>query len=214
MTRYALASIALAAALAPTTFAKATVGTSTPLINNVDPATPAPMTKSQILTITGQEFMPGLTLTVSEPAGNRTVIQGKAITNLTASSFQAPVMLANEGTYSLVVTNTDGGISPPFAVAVKAQPPAPGPVIEKITPAEPTKRQDAQPLLVEGQRFSAGLRAVMTDPMGADVTEIQVGKVTPNSFELTARLEHSGEYTLVVTNPSGAVSAPKRILVK
>ena len=25
-------------------------------------------------------------------------------------------MLAKEGTYSLVVTNTDGGISPPFAV--------------------------------------------------------------------------------------------------
>jgi hypothetical protein len=214
MTRYALAAVALAVALAPSTFAKATVDTSTPIINNVDPAAPGPATKAQILTITGQEFMPGLTLTVSEPAGNKTVIQGKAITNQTDSSFQAPVMLSIEGTYSLVVTNTDGGISPPFALGVKARPAAQGPVIEKITPAEPMKRQDAQPLLVEGQGFSAGLRVVMTDPMGADVTELQVGKVTPNSFELTARLEHSGEYTLVVTNPSGAVSSPKRILVK
>ena len=204
MTRYALAAAVLAVGLT----------SSTPIINNVDPATPAPTTKSQVLTITGQEFMAGLTLTVSEPEGNKTVIQGKAITNQTASSFQVPVMLAKEGTYSLVVTNTDGGISPPFALAVKGRVAPQGPVIEKITPAEPTKRQDAQPLLVEGQQFSAGLRAVMTDPMGADVTDIQVGKVTPNSFELTVRLEHSGEYTLVVTNPSGAVSSPRRILVK
>jgi len=204
MTRYALAAVVLAVSLAP----------STPIINNVDPATPGPAAKAQILTITGQEFMPGLTLTVSEPEGNKTVIQGKAITNQTASSFQAPVMISREGTYSLVVTNTDGGISPPFALGVKARPPAEGPVIEKITPAEPTKRQDAQPLLIEGQRFSAGLRAIVTDPMGADVTEVQVGKVTPNSFELTVRLEHSGEYVMVVTNPSGAVSNTRRFLVK
>jgi hypothetical protein len=204
MTKYALAVAALAVALS----------NSTPIINNVDPSAPAPSTKAQVLTIAGQDFMPGLTLTVSEPAGNKTVIQGKAITGQTPTSFQAAVMLSQEGTYSLVVTNTDGGISPPFAVGVKGRAAAQGPSIEKITPAEPTKRQDAQPLLVEGQRFSAGLRAVLTDPMGADVTEVQIGKVTPNSFELTAKLEHSGEYTLVVTNPSGAVSNTRRFLVR
>ena len=106
---------------------------TTPIINNVDPAAPSPNTKPQVLTITGQDFMQGLTLTVSEPAGNKTVIQGKAITNQTATSFQAPVTLLNEGTYSLVVTNTDGGISPPFALGVKKSPPAQGPMIEKIT---------------------------------------------------------------------------------
>ena len=84
MTRYALATAVLAVGLTSATFAKATVATSTPIVNNVDPVTPAPSTKSQILTITGQEFMPGLTLTVSEPEGNKTVIQGKAITNQTA----------------------------------------------------------------------------------------------------------------------------------
>jgi hypothetical protein len=204
MTRSILAAAALAFALAH----------STPIIQNVDPSAPGPNTKPQILTIAGQDFMSGLTLTVSEPAGNKTVIQGKEITNQTATSFQATVLMPQEGTYSLVVTNTDGGISPPFAVGVKKSAQAQGPAIEKITPAEPTKRQDAQPLLVEGQRFSAGLRAVVTDPMGADVTELQVGKVTPNSFELTVRLEHPGEYTMVVTNPSGAVSNTKRFLVK
>ena len=101
MTRYALAVAALAVALSH----------STPIINNVDPAAPSPNTKPQVLTITGQDFMQGLTLTVSEPAGNKTVIQGKAITNQTATSFQAPVTLLNEGTYSLVVTNTDGTTS-------------------------------------------------------------------------------------------------------
>src|SRR5262245_5508856 len=81
MTRYALAAAALAVALS----------SSTPIINNVDPATPAPSTKAQVLTIAGQDFMSGLTLTVSDPAGNKAVIQGKAITGQTATSFQAPV---------------------------------------------------------------------------------------------------------------------------
>lgn len=194
---------------------EAAAGRSTPVISNVAPAAPAPSTKPQLLTIAGQDFLPQLTLTVAEPGGNRNVFQGDAIRARTNTSFQVSLVLATAGTYSLVVTNTDGGISPPFAIGVKAPSPAADvPIIEKIDPSEPTKRQDAQPLIIHGQKFSSGLRAIVTDPMGADVPELTVAKVTPNSFELTIRLEHAGEYTMVVSNPSGAVSKPQRFLVR
>jgi hypothetical protein len=190
---------------------------STPVISGVDPATPAPGPKTQMLTINGQEFMPGLKLSVTSPAGQTSVVQGNAITNQQATSFQAAVMLEVAGTYSLVVTNPDGGVSTPFQLAVKASPTKPqqdGPVIEKITPEDPAKRPDAQPLQIQGQRFSSGLRAIVTDPMGSEVPEVTVAKVTPNAFELMVRLEHTGEYTLVVKNPSGAVSNTARIMVR
>jgi hypothetical protein len=187
---------------------------STPLITGVDPAVPAPGTKPQTLTVTGREFLQGLTLTIADPAGNTAVFEDQAITKRTSSSFQVLVMLNQRGSHSLVVRNTDGGVSPPFAVEVEDRQQLPTPVLDTITPAEPTRRADAQKLLVEGRRFEPGLRAVVTDPMGMDVTEVRVARVTPNSFELFVRLEHAGEHALVITNPSGAVSNVLRFLVR
>jgi hypothetical protein len=200
--------------LMPVAAASPAPAVSTPIISNVDPSAPIANPKAQVLTITGQEFMQGLTLTVANPAGNTTVLPANTIRNRTDTSFQATVTLAVEGTHSLTVTNTDGGVSPPFAIGVKSARAPQAPVINKITPAEPSKRPDAQPLLIEGQNFVSGLRAVVTDPMGADVTEATVGKVTPNSFEIVVKLEHAGEYSFVVTNPSGAVSNVRRLLVR
>ena len=190
------------------------LGTSTPEITSVTPAAPSPSPKSQTLTVNGRDFQPGLTLTVADPVGQRTVVQGNEILSRRDTSFQFAIALAMSGSYSLVVTNTDGGTSQPFALVVKASAPADGPVIEKITPSEPPKRPDTQLVQVEGQRFAPGLRAIVNDPMGADVTDIAVSKVTPSSFELSVRLEHNGEYSLVVTNPSGAVSNLMRFIVR
>jgi hypothetical protein len=208
MTRHTLGAAALAATLGIAL-------SSTPAITNVNPAAPAPSTRPQIVNVAGRDFMPGLTLAVKDPGGSTNVLQGDAVRAQTPTSFQVTLTLLEPGTYSLVVTNTDGGISPPFALAVKPhRPPADAPVIEKIAPSEPTKRQDAQLLVIHGQRFAAGLRAIVTDPMGADVPEATAAKVTPNSFELSVKLEHAGEYTLVVSNPSGATSNVFRILVR
>ena len=91
---------------------------------------------------------------------------------------------------------------------------ADAPAIERIEPPEPTRQAEIQMLRVIGQRFANGLQAVLTDPTGADVTDVQVTKVTQTSFELSARLDKAGDYSLVVTNPSGAVSNVARIPVR
>jgi hypothetical protein len=187
---------------------------STPVISGVMPATLAPAAKPQVLRITGQDFLAGLTLEVRNPSGQSVIIPTKDIRARTNTNFEVSLTLATAGNYSLVVTNTDGGVSPPFALVVAEAKKQDGPVINKVTPAEPTKRNAPQPLMVEGERFVSGLRAVVTDPMGMDVTEATVGKVTPNSFEIVVKLEHAGEYSIVVTNPSGAVSNVFRVLVR
>jgi hypothetical protein len=155
-----------------------------------------------------------LTLEVRNPAGQSVVIPAREIRARTNTNFEVAATLATPGTYSLVVTNTDGGISPPFAIEVKRAEKKDGPMILKITPADPTKRNEPQALNVEGSGFVSGLRVIVTDPMGMEVTEATVGKVTPNSFELVVRLQHAGEYGIVVNNPSGAVSDVFRLLVR
>lgn len=187
---------------------------STPLISGVTPAAVAPAAKPQLLRISGQDFLAGLTLEVRNPSGQAVIIPAKEIRARTNTNFDVAVTLATAGNYSLVVTNTDGGVSPPFTLVVSEPKKQEGPVINKVTPAEPTKRNAPQALMVEGQQFVSGLRAVVTDPMGMDVSDATVGKVTPNSFEIVVKLEHAGEYSIVVTNPSGAVSNVFRVLVR
>src|SRR5262249_23685172 len=126
---------------------------------------------------------------------------------------QFSTTLATTGTYSFVVTNKDGGMSKAFELIVKSGP-VDEPVIERVMPGDLVKRPDAQPLRIEGQRFGSGLNAIVGDPLGGDVSDVTVTKVTPTSFELNVRLEYSGEYSLIVKNPSGAVSKAFQLMVR
>ena len=88
------------------------------------------------------------------------------------------------------------------------------PEITRVRPAEAAKRAEPQALQVEGARFASGLKALVTDPAGADVTDAVVSKVTPNSFELLVKLEQAGDYSIVVANPSGTTSNVFSIIVR
>ena len=186
---------------------------SSPRIDSVAPPAPARSPNPQTITVVGEDFLAGLRLDVTTPSGEHQAVQGDAIGARRPTSFQASLVFNAIGRYELVVTNTDGGKSPPFVVEVRA--PAPdAPVISRVTPAEVVKRPEAQALQVEGSRFATGLRAIVTDPAGADVTDAVVSKLTPNSFELMVRLDQTGDYSLMVSNPSGAVSNVFRIVVR
>jgi hypothetical protein len=159
--------------------------------------------------------MPDLTLYVTSPDGAATHYSGAAIQARTEMTFQAALVFPTPGRYQLVVTNTDGGTSPPFTVEARAtQAKVEGPVISSITPAEPAKLPEAQALRVDGQRFEAGLRAIVTDPVGTEIPEVEVSKITAGSFELRVRLAQAGTYEVVVSNPSGAVSNVFQLTVR
>ena len=185
-----------------------------PEISGVTPAAPARSSKPQTLTVNGKNFMMGLTLTVTRPDGQSTAFKDADIQARRETSFQISMLIDQAGAYSLVVTNRDGGTSEPFVLKVDQPRAADSPSIERIEPAEPTRQVELQTLRILGQRFASGLQAILTDPAGADVTDVQVTKVTQTSFELSARLDKAGDYSLVVTNPSGAVSNVARIPVR
>jgi hypothetical protein len=185
-----------------------------PEISAIAPATPTRSSKPQTLTISGRNFQMGLTLNVRQPDGQSLMFRDGDIQARRDTSFQISMLIDQSGTYSFVVTNRDGGTSQPFALRIDQPRAADAPAIERVEPAEPTRQVEPQTLRVIGQRFAAGLQAVLTDPMGTDVTDVQVTKITQTSFEISARLDKAGDYSLVVTNPSGAVSNVARIPVR
>lgn len=185
-----------------------------PEISAIAPAAPARSNKPQTLTISGKNFQMGLTLNVTQPSGQSLTFRDGDIQARRDTSFQISMLIDQAGAYSFVVTNRDGGTSEPFVLKVDQPRAADAPAIERIEPAEPTRQVEPQTLRVLGQRFAAGLQAVLTDPMGTDVTDVQLTKVTQTSFEISARLDKAGDYSLVVTNPSGAVSNVARIPVR
>ena len=185
-----------------------------PEISGIVPAAPVRSNKPQTLTINGKNFVMGLTLTVMQPSGQSLVFQAADIQARRDTSFQVTMLIDQPGAWSFTVTNRDGGTSQPFVLKIDQPRAADAPAIERFEPAEPTHQVEVQTLRVIGQRFAAGLQVVLTDPTGADVTDVQVTKVIQTSFEVSARLDKAGDYTLVATNPSGAVSNVVRIPVR
>src|SRR6185295_15510142 len=97
---------------------------------------------------------------------------------------------------------------------VKTETKPPLPMIQQVAPAELTKGQEPQDLTVSGLNFGPGLRAIVTDPQGTEVVSVVVRDVTPNSFKVAVLLETAGQYNLVVSNATGAVSSIVTITVK
>src|SRR5262245_20582946 len=83
---------------------------STPVVTSVAPSAPAPAAAPQRLTVNGKEFQARLELMVTTPDGRSLQFKESAIQGRTDSLFMVDVPLATAGSYSLVVTNPDGGV--------------------------------------------------------------------------------------------------------
>ena len=188
---------------------------STPVITGVEPARPIAGPDAQALAVTGDDFLPGLSLEVRTPDGQTRAYSGDDIQRRQKTRFDVSVLFAADGRYMLVVTNQDGGVSEPFPVTVhKAAPSPDAPVIAQVVPDELQPRPEPQTLRIHGERFMTGLTALITDPTGTPLPEVAVANVTATSFTVTARFETSGDYELVATNPSGGASNVARVLVR
>ncbi len=185
---------------------------STPRITGVAPASLAPSASAQPITITGEGFMRGLSLTITSPVGATQVYKDMDVQSQEEASFGVSAVLPVAGTYSFVVTNTDGGVSQPFQLqlraAAPAQPSTTAPVINTITPSKTTKQTQPQTLRIDGARFVQGLTVTLNDPSGAGTTVsgTAISDFTANGFAMSVTLTVEGQYTVTVTNPGGQVS--------
>ena len=190
----------------------------------VTAVTPSPLVMSpnaQALRVTGSGFAPGLTVEITS-LGNTETYSGAAVQGQNATSFEVAVVLAQPGAASLVVRNTDGGVSEPFTLKVEvgkgAEPtrgPQAAPVIERVAPDKTTRGTVAQVISLSGRSFSPALTVTMTDPTGV-VTIIKgnsLEAVTPTTVRFSATLDVSGDYTFTVTNPPGQSSNTVTVVV-
>jgi hypothetical protein len=177
-----------------------------PEITGVTPSPVEPSPSAQPITVSGAHFLARLTLTVTGPGGGSTDYREPAIRQLTETSFVVPVVFTTAGTYRLVVTNADGGTSSAFSLDAKAQTQAP--IIEAIRPERLDASPNQQTITVSGRRFVPGNGVMVTDPAG-NVQTVPAGAITdvrPTSMQVTVTLELGGDYSIVVTTPSGLSS--------
>ena len=108
---------------------------------------------------------------VSMPDGSIKSFAGGDLTGRTPTSVQVSLAFVGMGRYEFVAIASDGSTSAPFAVEVRgAETSVEGPVINRVQPAQAMASREPQVFQVEGRRFDAGLRAIVTDPAGTDVT--------------------------------------------
>jgi len=190
--------------LASVVFALALPGISEPKINGVQPETLSVSAKPQQITISGQDFLEGLTLVVTTPGGQPKNFSGADIVGRGPTGFRVSIAFDAPGPYELVVLNSDGGKSSPFRVDVKTGSVAP--TIDRIQPAEIARSQEAQLLTLRGAGFEPGLRLSVTDPTGSVTVKDAFDRLEPTIAVVRLVFEVSGTYALMVTNPSGGQS--------
>lgn len=199
-----LASVILAGVLGVPEPPRVTAVTPSPIVASANP---------QSLGVDGTGFAAGLSVEVMSQ-GNTEVYSGAAIKGRSATSFAVDVVLSQPGEATLIVRNTDGGVSDPFPLKVQAGPTGQPerrqarPTIDRVAPDKVGKSSVPQALTLSGNNFAPGLTVSITDPTGS-VTVLKgtaLDAVTPVMVRFSFVLDVSGEYTVAVTNPPGQMS--------
>jgi hypothetical protein len=97
--------------------ARAVAKPPTPVIQRVLPETISKNAEAQTLTIEGQNFGPGVKVTVTDPLGVE--VLDPVVREVTTSSFKLSVKLETAGPYNLVVSNSTGAVSNVAVVTVR-----------------------------------------------------------------------------------------------
>ncbi len=177
-------------------------------ITSVSPAALTAGSAHQTITVTGTNFAAGLTVSLAPAGGSAITVSGTDIANVTATAFQASVVVAAAGAYSLQVTNP--GASASNAVSLPVMPAAAkvSPAITSITPASIIASPTPQLITLHGTNFVPGL--TLGYALGSGSTSVvsggQIANVTPTSFDVTLTIFPGGTYTFSVTNPDASVS--------
>lgn len=188
---------------------------SSPQVTNVAPAQILREDAPQVVTISGRNFVSGLTVELSDPAGGSRTVEQSDIQALQTTSFQMVATFSVTGAYVMRVKNPSGDVSDPFSVVVQSQAGGTPPHIDSVSPASVVHSANVQVISVAGSDFSSAINVTLVDPTGQSlaINNAIAGIVLPTSFQIGVTLTRIGTYTLSVSNPSGDVSNSVAIAV-
>jgi len=178
-----------------------------PGVYSLNPSSLFVNSSDQDVVVSGSNFQPNLTATVTFPGGGGTTLSGAQIQNVTNSSFILRITLGATGAWSLRVNNPDGGQSPIFNFSVASG--GQNPTISSINPGSPVAGGADQNVIISGTNFQPGLRVDLGFPNGGLGTlqgTGQIQNVTANSFLMRVTLNGAGNWTMRVLNPDGTQS--------
>jgi pimeloyl-ACP methyl ester carboxylesterase len=174
-----------------------------PSISNISPTTPCVRNVDQSVSVSGNNFVSGLTVSVTFPNGQTGNLSGTQIQNVTSTSFTMIITLADPGNYSIRVVNPNGSQSGAFTIPTQNCLSVSG-----INPSSPTQSNIDQNIVVSGNGFAANLTVTATFPNGTtgNLSGTQIQNVTSTSFTLRITLNASGTWNIKVRNPNGDLS--------
>jgi hypothetical protein len=178
----------------------------TPSISSISPASPTVSNSDQNVSVSGSNFVSGLTVTVFIPGGGTATLSGSQIQSVSSGSFTMVVTLNVVGQYGIRVNNPGGAQSNTFNFTTQAAVVTPS--ISSISPASPTVSNSDQNVSVSGSNFQSGLTVTVFIPGGgtATLSGSQIQGVTSGSFTMVITLNVVGQYGIRVNNPGGAQS--------
>ncbi|HMT09438.1 MAG TPA: M23 family metallopeptidase, partial [Pyrinomonadaceae bacterium] len=176
----------------------------TPTISSINPSSPIASGADQNVTVNGNNFQNGMTVTIFFPGGGSGTLSGTQLQNVTPTSFRMVVTLNIVGTYGIRINNPSGLQSSTFNFNVQAAAPS----ITSINPTSPCVRNNDQNITVNGSNFVSGLTVTVFFPTGGTTTlsGSQIQSVTSTSFVMVITTNLQGNYGIRVNNPGGAQS--------
>jgi hypothetical protein len=188
---------------------------ASPQVTSVAPPQILRADAPQTVTVSGRNFVSGLTVDLTDPMGGSRTIERSDILALQPTSFQLIATLAVAGAYSLRIKKPSGDQSDPFSFVVQSQAGGNPPHIDSVSPSSVVHNASTQVIAVAGSNFSSAINVTVVDPSGQPLgmNNAIIGVVLPNAFQIGVVLTQIGTYTLYVTNPTGEVSNAVAIAV-
>jgi len=178
-----------------------------PRVDAISPTPLVPSPVDQILNITGLGFLPGLSVTLTDPTGSVTIASGGQIRNLTTNSFDVILTLPMTGVYLLVVNNSSGlkSATVSFTVFPSGQS---SPAITSVVPNPVLISAQPSLVTITGARFDLTVSVRVIDPLGAitDYGPTAVVVVPTTTIQFSYVFNTRGTYQFTVTNGQGQIS--------
>ncbi|HEV3457826.1 MAG TPA: hypothetical protein VHG32_14780 [Thermoanaerobaculia bacterium] len=187
-----------------------------PSIAAVTPNPVIPSGASEVLTVTGANFVSGATVTLNNVTDGSVLVRQPATVGSSAALTASAFFPNMNGSWTISVVNPDGGASAPFPFGVQVSA-APVPSIATISPSPVVAASGgSETISIQGANFATGAVAWLTD-LSDNGAATSVGTSFVSQSMLLANFGFpavSAVWSVQIVNPDGGKSNPYSIQVQ